>query len=63
LHGVEDDFVRVAVGEELFAKANEPKRFVRVDGAGHGNGGNDVPTVLGDEYGALITQVIDERCQ
>jgi len=37
-HGDEDELVPYTLGEELFAAAREPKRFVRVPGAGH----NDV---------------------
>lgn len=62
LHGVEDDFVRVEVSEQLFAAANEPKELIKVAGAGHGNGGDDVPTVLGEEYHARIAAFLDESC-
>jgi uncharacterized protein len=34
-HGDRDDVVPLALGERLFAAAPEPKRFVRVRGAGH----------------------------
>jgi len=37
-HGDADDIVPFALGERLFAAAREPKRFLRVPGAGH----NDV---------------------
>jgi fermentation-respiration switch protein FrsA (DUF1100 family) len=37
-HGDEDELVPYSLGEELFAAAREPKRFLRVPGAGH----NDV---------------------
>src|SRR5262249_37687114 len=36
VHGTDDHVVPFALGEELFAAANEPKRFVTVVGAGHG---------------------------
>jgi hypothetical protein len=44
VHGDRDDIVPFALGERLFAAAPEPKRFLRVPGAGH----NDVfrPTVV-----------------
>jgi alpha-beta hydrolase superfamily lysophospholipase len=36
-HGTRDSVVPFHMGERLFAAANEPKRFVRVEGAGHHN--------------------------
>lgn len=62
LQGVEDETVRLEVSEQLFAAANEPKQLVAVPGAGHGNGGEDVPTVLGDDYQVLLQAFLDERC-
>ena len=44
-HGDRDAIVPVALGEELFAAAPEPKRFVRVAGAGH-NDVLEVPELL-----------------
>jgi hypothetical protein len=44
LHGVRDGVVPIALGERLFAMANEPKRFVRFDEGAHVNL---------DQYGAL----------
>lgn len=44
LHGARDRVVPMALGERLFALANEPKRFVRFDEAGH---------VDLDRYGAM----------
>lgn len=35
VHGTKDRIVPFASGERLFALANEPKQFIRVDGAGH----------------------------
>lgn len=63
LHATEDLTVRLELGQRLFAAANEPKEIVIVEGASHGNFGNDVPTVLGDEYGALIAAHLDEHCR
>jgi pimeloyl-ACP methyl ester carboxylesterase len=37
LHGVRDTVVPIALGERLFALANEPKRFVRFAEADHSN--------------------------
>ena len=44
LHGDRDTVVPIALGERLFAKANEPKRFVRFAGGHH----HDL-----DDYGAF----------
>jgi fermentation-respiration switch protein FrsA (DUF1100 family) len=44
VHGTGDTVVPFALGQRLFALANEPKRFVRVDGGGH----SDL-----DRFGAL----------
>ena len=35
LHGVDDKTIPFRFGEKLFAAANEPKTFKRVEGAGH----------------------------
>jgi fermentation-respiration switch protein FrsA (DUF1100 family) len=35
VHGTRDDVVPFSFGERLFALANEPKRFIRVEGGGH----------------------------
>jgi uncharacterized protein len=43
MHGALDDVIPIRFGERLFALANEPKRFIRYDNAGH----NDL-----DAYGA-----------
>jgi fermentation-respiration switch protein FrsA (DUF1100 family) len=43
LHGTDDIVVPLSLGQKLFALANEPKRFVRLEGAGH----NDL-----DQFGA-----------
>jgi uncharacterized protein len=37
LHGTDDAVIPFSFGQKLFALANEPKRFVRVQGGGHGN--------------------------
>jgi fermentation-respiration switch protein FrsA (DUF1100 family) len=44
VHGTGDTVVPFALGQRLFTLANEPKRFVRVDGGGH----SDL-----DRFGAL----------
>lgn len=35
LHGADDDIVPIALARRLFDRANEPKRFVEIAGAGH----------------------------
>jgi fermentation-respiration switch protein FrsA (DUF1100 family) len=37
LHGTDDAVIPFSFGQKLFALANEPKRFVRLDGGGHSN--------------------------
>lgn len=37
LHGTADTVVPFSFGQKLFALANEPKRFVRLEGGGHSN--------------------------
>jgi fermentation-respiration switch protein FrsA (DUF1100 family) len=37
LHGTADAVIPFGFGEKLFALANEPKRFVRLEGGGHSN--------------------------
>jgi fermentation-respiration switch protein FrsA (DUF1100 family) len=44
VHGTGDTVVPFALGQRLFALANEPKRFIRVEGGGH----SDL-----DRFGAL----------
>jgi hypothetical protein len=45
LHGTEDDIIPLAHGRRLYERANEPKRFVEIEGAGH----NDL-RLAGDAY-------------
>jgi fermentation-respiration switch protein FrsA (DUF1100 family) len=40
MHGVRDATIPIALGERLFALANEPKQFVRFDQGGHDDLGN-----------------------
>jgi uncharacterized protein len=46
MHGARDPTIPIASGERLFALANEPKKFVRIDRGGH----NDL-----DDFGAIET--------
>ena len=54
-HGDEDEVVPFALGERLFAAANEPKRFLRAAGAHH-NDVFDVPGLL-DAVAAFAHEV------
>jgi fermentation-respiration switch protein FrsA (DUF1100 family) len=45
-HGSSDMTVPIRFGERLFALANQPKEFIRVDGAGHLALGLVIPQVL-----------------
>ena len=46
MHGESDEVIPFAHAGDLFAAANEPKRFLRVPGAGH----NDFLAVAGRGY-------------
>ena len=52
IHGRNDQVIPFWHGERLFARANEPKQFVAVDGAGH----NDVLFIAGKKYFDTIVQ-------
>jgi hypothetical protein len=45
-HGTRDLVVPIRFGEKLFALANEPKDFIRIEGAGHLALGAVIPEVL-----------------
>ncbi len=53
VHGTRDQSVPIASGERLFALANEPKQFVRLEGAGHLALGLVIPKALEWMDGAL----------
>ena len=62
VHGKADDFVLYEHTEVMFAAANEPKKLIPVEGAGHGNFGDDVPTVMGeDAYRAAFMDFMTEH--
>lgn len=63
LHATEDETVRLELGQRLFAAANDPKELVIVEGATHGNFGNDVPTTMGALYGETIAAHLDANCR
>lgn len=46
VHGLEDDFIRPAYAEELYAAAPDPKAIWQPDGCGH----SDCPEVFPDEF-------------
>lgn len=54
-HGTRDSIVPFPMGERLYAAANGPKRFIRVDGGGHHNlsgaGYDDYRAALRDLFG------------
>jgi fermentation-respiration switch protein FrsA (DUF1100 family) len=54
IHGTADEVVPFTQGERLFAAANEPKRFVPVEGAAHG-------ADFGDGFYVALKQFLDER--
>ena len=45
IHGTKDSVIPYRHGKELFELANEPKRFISVEGANH----NDLVFVMGAE--------------
>lgn len=57
LHGDMDDIVPIEMGHELFAAANDPKRFYPIRGAGH----NDTVFVGGDAYFAALKEFISQH--
>jgi len=50
VHGISDEVVPFAMGEQLYQVAPEPKRFYRIEGAGH----NDLFEAGGESYLAYI---------
>ncbi len=46
MHGVADDVISKRNGEQLYALANQPKRFLWIEGAGH----NDFAMIAGKRY-------------
>jgi fermentation-respiration switch protein FrsA (DUF1100 family) len=53
VHGTQDRMVPVAMGEELFAAASEPKRFLNVPGAHHGD-------VIREEFFPALRRFLNE---
>lgn len=54
IHGAEDEVVPFALGQRLFAAANEPKAWYVLDGAGH----NDTYVIGGQEYFTRLVRFI-----
>ena len=52
-HGTRDSIVPIEMGERLFEAAKSPKRFVRVEGAGHHN----LSGVAFDQYKAALGEL------
>lgn len=59
VHGTRDTVVPFAMGERLYAAAPGPKRFIRVEGAGHHN----LSGVAASEYRAAVAQLFHVRAQ
>lgn len=55
LHGDRDPVVPIDAGRELYNRANQPKRFARIRGAGH----NDTYAVGGDGYWKALSDFLD----
>ena len=58
-HGTRDDVVPLAMGQQLFAAAPEPKRFYPIQGAGH----NDMLEVGGEAYLACLKAFVQSSAQ
>lgn len=50
IHGTRDEIIPFEMGQQLFAAANEPKRFYAVEDAGH----NDIAETAGTAYAAKL---------
>jgi fermentation-respiration switch protein FrsA (DUF1100 family) len=57
VHGTRDDVVPIAMGQQLFDVAPEPKRFYRMEGAGH----NDLVEAGGDSFVDCLKQFFAEN--
>ncbi len=56
IHGTDDEIVPIELGRKLFERANSPKRFEALEGAGH----NNISMVAGIKYQQLIREFIFE---
>jgi alpha-beta hydrolase superfamily lysophospholipase len=57
VHGTNDHVVPYEMGERLYAAANAPKRFIRVEGGSHHN----LTAVAGDQYRAALAELFHVR--
>jgi fermentation-respiration switch protein FrsA (DUF1100 family) len=57
VHGTRDSVVPYQMGERLFEAAPEPKRFVKVEGAGHHN----LSGAGFDAYRQALTELFGKR--
>ena len=56
VHGTLDEVVPLAMGQQLYAAAPEPKRIYAIEGAGH----NNVLEVGGQSYLACLQRFVEE---
>jgi fermentation-respiration switch protein FrsA (DUF1100 family) len=56
IHGTRDEVIPFSMGQRLFEKAHEPKRFAPISGAGH----NDIGQRPGDPYWIAIEGFLKE---
>jgi hypothetical protein len=56
IHGRADRVIKFWHGEKLYEAANEPKQFVRIDNAGHG----DISHVAGEQYREAIKTFVSD---
>ena len=54
IHGTDDEVIPFWHGQELFAVAEQPKRFLQVEGARH----NDVLWVAGEQYAEVLHEFV-----
>jgi hypothetical protein len=59
VHGTRDDVVPLAMGQQLFQTAPEPKRFYPIEGAGH----NDLMEVGGESYISCLARFVAEAAR
>ena len=64
-HGTRDSIVPFDMGEKLYAAAPSPKRFVKVEGAGHHNlsgaGFEDYARAIADLFGVVAVDAVPSR--
>jgi hypothetical protein len=59
VHGTRDEVVPLAMGQQLFAAAPEPKRFYAIEGAGH----NNLMEVDGESYLSSLQRFVAESAR